>query len=91
MVIQKSFKPESKPAEVRGKKQAVSSKPADQTADATAEEKKAQRLKELLEKYEIVKSDPVQLAVRVRVNMDEELPVEKKEPEVPVQEQKKRR
>jgi hypothetical protein len=49
--------------------------------EISAEEKKAQRTKELLKEYHIVRGYPFTLTVKSRFNLPEEVEVVKKEPE----------
>lgn len=59
---------------------AASSKKA-AAKEVSAEEKKAQRTKELLKEYHIIRGLPFTLTVKARFNLPEEVEVVKKEPE----------
>jgi hypothetical protein len=59
--------------------------------EQTVEEKKAQRTKELLKEYQIVRGLPFTLVVKTRFNLPEEVEQVKKEPEAPVVDPKKKK
>ena len=58
--------------------------------EVSQEDKKAQRAKELLKEFQIVRGLPFTLTVKARFNLPEEVEVVKKEPEVVVDPKKKK-
>ena len=59
--------------------------------ELSQDEKKAQRTKELLKDYNIVRGLPFTLTVKARFNLPEEVEVVKKEPEVVAVDPKKKK